>query len=559
MHDLVIKNATIIDGTGGPARHGAVAVADRKIVAVGKEPGAAKQEIDADGLALMPGIIDTHTHFDAQITWDPWADPSPALGVTTVVIGNCGFTIAPCRARHRDLIMRNLTNVEGMSLDALQSGTRWDFETFPEYLEMLRSAGVGPNVAGFVGHSAVRTYVMGDEANRRAATDAELEAMCAIVADAMVNGAVGFATSTFEGHNGANGIPMPSRLAEDSELSALVNAMGRTGRGVFMLTRGSRTKIPFLESLARDSGRPVMVAAFLVDPRKPEATFKALSHIAEARARDAELYAAVSCCPLTMEFTLKNPYLMESFSSWRPAMEAGPDKLQKVYRDPEFREAVRAEIADPGKMVVFNGDWSKIFLIEAAKEEHRHLEGQSVADLAAASATEPLDWLLDFGLSEDLEPTFISHLLNNDEAAVGRMLTDPNAAISLSDAGAHLTFFCDAGYGLHLLGHWVRDNQVMRLEEAVYRLTGRQADIFRMPGRGRITEGAWADLMLFDPATVDRTPSRRVQDLPGGASRLTTGAVGVEGVWINGTRVADGDGLTHATPLPGQVLRDFRP
>lgn len=557
MHDLTIKNARIFDGSGGPAIHGAVGVADGRIVEIGDDVGAARETIDAGGLALMPGIIDTHTHFDAQLTWDPWADPSPALGVTTVVIGNCGFTIAPCKSQHQDLIMRNLTHVEGMSLDALRAGTRWDFETFPEYLNMLSASGVGPNVAVYVGHSAVRTYVMGEDANKRAATDEELAAMCAIVREAMDQGAIGFSTSTFEGHNGENGVPMPSRLAEQAEIDALVHAMAQSGRGVFMLTRGSGTKIKHLEHLASESGRPVLIAAFLVNPQNPDPMFTALDRISEARSRDAELYAQVSCCPLTMEFTLKNPYLMESLDSWRPAMEATGDDLIRIYRDPEFRAGVRHEIANPKRMVVFNGDWTKIQVIETVNETNRKKEGRSVAELASEASVDPLDWLLDFGMTEDLSTVFASQLLNNDDEIVGRMLKDPNASIALSDAGAHLTFFCDAGYGLHMLGHWVRGNQVMSLEKAVYALTGRQADIYRVKDRGRLVEGAWADMMLFDPETVGRTSNRRVKDLPAGAARLTTGAIGVEGVWVNGARVADSNGLTNSQKPPGQILRDF--
>ena len=213
MHDLVIDNARIIDGLGAPALEGGVAVADGRIVAVGRNLGAARQTVDAEGLALAPGIVDIHTHYDAQLTWDPYATPSTALGVTTVVIGNCGFTIAPCRPQHRDVIMRNLTHVEGMSLDAMRAGIQWDFESYPEYLASIERRGLVPNVASFVGHSSVRTYVLGEDAAKRAATDAEIAEMKRIVLEAVKAGAIGFATSTLEQHNGENGIPMPSRLS----------------------------------------------------------------------------------------------------------------------------------------------------------------------------------------------------------------------------------------------------------------------------------------------------------------------------------------------------------
>jgi len=557
MHDLIIRNALICDGLGRPLREGDVAVADGRIAEIGTGLGGAHETVDADGLVLAPGIIDSHTHYDAQITWDPLADPSPALGVTSVVIGCCGFTIAPCRPEHRDRTLRNLTHVEGMSLDALRTGVRWDFETFPEYLSMLEESGTGPNVAAYIGHSSVRTFVLGDDASERSATDDEIAAMARIVREGMEQGAVGFSTSTFEGHNGENGVPMPSRLAEERELRALVGAMGETGRGIFMLTKGSGTDIPFLESLAADSGRPVMVAALLHDSTKPGRVFGELGRIAEARSRGREVYGQVSCCPLTMEFTLRNPYLMESIGAWRPAMEAHGDAVRAIYADPSFRDAVKWDLDNPaGALRVFNGDWDKISIVEAADPRHAGLEGRSIAALAREEGKHPLDWFLDFGLEEDLGTVFTSTLLNSDEEAVGRLLADPNTSIALSDAGAHLTFFCDAGFGLHLLGHWVREVGLLSLEEAVRQLTSVPAAIYRMADRGRIEPGAWADLMLFDPATVGRTAPRRAFDLPAGAPRLTTGATGLHGVWVNGTRIADQSG-PWTDRRPGRILRTF--
>ncbi len=557
MHDLLIRGAEIHDGSGGPARRGNVAVIGGRIAAVGADAGPARETVDADGLVLAPGIIDTHTHYDAQLTWDPWATPSPTLGVTTVVIGNCGFAIAPCRPPHRDITVRNLCNVEGMSVDALRAGVRWNFETIPEYMDALETSGLGPNVAAFVGHSALRTWVMGDDATTRAATEDEISAMAELVRGGMAAGAVGFATSTFEGHNGAGGVPMPSLLAEESEIAALVSAMSGGGRGVFMLTRGKNTRIGTLESIAAEAGCPVIIAALLHDHTNPDGTFRALARIAEANRNGNELYGQVSCCPLTMEFTLRNPYLMEAYVAWRPAMKVGGDALKRVYADPDFRAAMKAELDNPSGLRAFNGDWSRIQVAEAANgnADIRACEGRNIAELAAADGVHPLDRFLDIGLADNLDTVFTSTLLNSDETAVARLITDPHSTVALSDAGAHLTFFCDAGFGPHLYGHWVRDKGALSLEAAVHRLTGRQADIFRIADRGRIREGAWADLMLFDPARIDRTPNRRIHDLPAGASRLTCGAVGLHGVWINGVRVVGEDGFHGAERLPGQLIR----
>src|SRR5262245_32810559 len=301
MHDLVIRNALILDGSGSPPFVGDVGATGGQIVEIGGIKTKGKTDIDADGLALMPGIIDNHTHYDAQITWDPRVAPSPALGVTTAVIGNCGFTIAPCRPADRELIMRNLTQVEGMALEVLRAGTRWDFETVPEYFSMLERQGVALNVAGFVGHSSVRTYVMGEDAPKRAAAAAEVERMKEIVLGGVRAGAVGFATSTSANHNGYGGIPMPSRLADDSEMRTLVGCLREAGRGVFMITKGGGTSIPFLEEVAAASGRPVIVAALLHNNVTPRGTFDELESIDAATARGRRRFGAASCCPLTTD------------------------------------------------------------------------------------------------------------------------------------------------------------------------------------------------------------------------------------------------------------------
>lgn len=557
--DLVIRGADIYDGRGGSPYKGDVGVSDGRIAAVGTVDAKGAEEIDASGLALMPGIIDSHTHFDAQITWDPWCTPSPALGVTSVLIGNCGFTIAPCKAPDRDLIMKNLVQVEGMSLDVLRSGIAWDFETFPEYLDMLEARGSALNVGAFLGHSSLRTYVMGDAATERAANDDEIAEMARLVRAAMEAGAVGFATSTAPQHNGWGGVPMPSRLADARELETLVTAMGEDGRGVFMLTKGNTTDVPYLETVAAKSGRPVMIAALLHNPTNPEGTFKDLAAVAAARANGRELWGQVSCCPLYMDFSLKSAYPLEGLAAWKPAMEASGEALKAVYASDAFRQAVKDELSGPAGVRLFNGEWDKIEVTETARPENRAYDQKKVAGLAEAAGKHPLDWMLDLAISEDLETLFMAELLNTDEDAVGRMMQDPNASVALSDAGAHLTFFCDAGFGLHLMGHWSRDLGKLTLEQATHELTAKPAAIYRIPERGEIKEGYHADLLLFDPKTVGRGPKRRVHDLPGGAPRLTTDAVGVEGVWVNGMRVADAKGPVGAKgdPLPGRVLRAF--
>jgi N-acyl-D-amino-acid deacylase len=559
MHDLVIDNALVIDGLGTPARAGGVAVKDGRIAAIGPDLGAAQQRVDAGGLVLAPGIVDIHTHYDAQLTWDPFATPSTSLGVTTVVIGNCGFTIAPCRPPDRDLTLRALTHVEGMSLDALRAGVRWDFESYPEYLDAMDRRGVVPNVASFVGHSSVRTYVLGADATRRPATEAEIAEMRRIVLEAVRVGAIGFATSTLEQHNGEAGVPMPSRLADERELMALTGALGEAGRGVFMLTKGMTSTIPWLEKVSAANGRPVMIAAMFVDPGDPTRVFRELGEIETARTRGRELWAQVGCFALGMEFTLRHPYPLEAFLGWRPAIEAADEAAyRRVLADPSFRKRLKEESASTGVPNRFSDKtWPHLTIMEVTRGEHRHLQGQTIGALAEQSGRHPFDVFLDFGLDGELDAMFDCRLFNTDENEVRKLLRHPNAAVALSDAGAHLSFLCDAGFGLHLFGHWVRDRGDMTLEEAVKRVTSDVASAYRIPERGRLAPGAWADLILFDPKTVARGDKRRVNDLPTGASRLDTPAVGLHGVWVNGVRTVDERGVIADCGRPGRVLRDF--
>ncbi len=556
MHDLLIANARVYDGLGSAPRDADVAVSGGRIVAVGRDLGEARERIDADGLALMPGIVDSHTHYDAQITWDPLASPSPELGVTTAVMGNCGFTLAPCRPADRDLNLRNLTHVEGMSLDSLRAGVNWGFESFPQYLDFLERQGVGPNVAAYIGHSSLRTWVMGEDASRRAATAEEIAAMRALVVEGLKAGAVGLSSTTSYQHNGEGGVPMPSRLASEEEFHALVSALGETGRGTFMMTKSSDTKPAWLQALARSCARPFLAAAILYNPGVPEAAWNDMVGVAEGRAQGLDMYGAVSCCQLKFEFTMREPYVFEGLKAWKPVLAAGQTGAAALYADPAFRQAVKDELAVPVRRI-FSGDWGKVQVVMVRDEARRGIEGRSIAELAAAEGKHPFDWLLDLALAENLETVFTAVLLNSDDEQVARLLRHPDSILSLSDAGAHVTFFCDAGFGLHFLGYWVREKQLMPLEQAIRKLTSQQAGLFGIADRGAIRPGAWADLLLFDPATIGRGASVRHFDLPGGSSRLHTPSRGVHGVWVNGVRIADANGVRSEAGRPGKVLREF--
>ncbi len=352
---------------------------------------------------------------------------------------------------------------------------------------------------------------------------------------------------------------MPSRLADEREMLALTGALGEAGRGVFMLTKGMTSTIPWLESIAAASGRPVMIAAMFVDPGDPTRVFRELGEIEAARSRGRELWAQVGCFPLGMEFNLRHPYPLEALLAWRPALEAGDEaRFRQVLADPAFRRALAAELGVPGVPNRFSAStWDHLTVMEVKRPEHRHLVGQTIGRLAREGGKPPADVFLDLGLADDLDTMFDCRLFNTDEDEVRRLLRHRHAAVALSDAGAHLSFLCDAGFGLHLFGHWVRERGDLTLEEAVKRVTSDVAGAYRIADRGRLVPGACADLLLFDPKTVARGDKRRVSDLPTGATRLDTPAVGVHGVWVNGTRIVDERGPIAGAGRPGRLLRDF--
>ncbi|MGH6630710.1 MAG: amidohydrolase family protein, partial [Burkholderiales bacterium] len=357
-------------------------------------------------------------------------------------------------------------------------------------------------------------------------------------------------------HNGEAGIPMPSRLADEQEMLALSGALREGGKGLLMMTKASDTAVPWIESLAAAADRPYLVAALLHSNLTPEATFEDLEHIGRARSRGRRMYGAVSACPLNFEFTLHEPYVFEGLAAWQPLMKMDEPEVKKALGDAAFRRRLKDELAKRSRRM-FTGEWEKAFVAQVADPAHAACEGQSIEALAKKQGVHPLDFMLDLALTEDLDTLFTATLLNSDEDAVGRMLNDPNAIVSLSDAGAHLTFLCDAGFGLHLLGYWVRERKLMPLEQAVKKLTSEPAQLFGIRGRATIAAGNWADLLLFDPRTVGRAPSRRVYDLPAGGSRIHTPGIGVHGVWVNGRLIADSNGIIKDAPKAGKVLRDF--
>jgi N-acyl-D-aspartate/D-glutamate deacylase len=538
MNDLLIRGATVYDGTGAPGRVADVAVKDGRIAA----PGPAGETVDAGGLALMPGIVDVHTHYDAQATWDPKLSPSPELGVTTAIMGNCGFGIAPCPAPLRETILKNLSVVEGMDLHALLTGTRWEFESFPEYLDALERVRPYANVGVLAGHSTIRSAVMGEEASqRKQPTPAELRRMQDIVRDALQAGAAGFASSFSPNHSGWGGRAMPSTICEDEELRTLIEPLKEAGRGVFVVAAGSRATPEFLEAIAADTGRPTFMVTVLTmySSSNPGRAMTYFERCSKALKRGREVYIHANCQPLSFDFTLREPYPFMALAAFDRIKAAKPEELPAIYADPAFRRDFSESLRNPKSGVLFSGDWSKV-----------EVDGVPLPQLAGAK--DPLDFFCDLSLDTQM----IAKLFQNDDAGVAPLLKHEAGVIALSDAGAHLIYFCDAGFGLHFLAHWVRETGVFTLEEGVRRLTSDPARKYRIPDRGELRPGAWADLLLFDPRAVGVSNLRRVKDLPGGGARMIRAPTGVHGVWVNGVRVHDGRDYTAARG-PGQVLRRY--
>jgi len=545
MLDLLLRGARVLDGSGNASFHGDVGLKSGLIAAVGRTDEPARTTVDAGGLALMPGIVDVHTHYDAQVTWDATLSPSVSLGVTSVVMGNCGFGIAPCPPHLRETLLRNLSVVEGMDVDALLAGTRWDFETFPQYLDMLERHRPQANVAVLAQHSTIRNAVMGEDASaRKVPTPRELSEMQRLLAGAMDAGAAGFASSFSPNHSGWGGRPMPSTIAPDEELRALVGVLGEKRRGIFVMATGPRATPEFMESLAAQTGRPMFIVTVLTmyNRAQPECALDMYERCAKAIGRGREVYIHANCQPLSFDFTLREPYLLYSHDAFDRVKAAPADARAEIYKEPGFRQRLRENFRQPKQGILFYGDWSQM-----------EREGVPVTDLAKREGKDPLDYVFDLPLDVQL----VAKLYQNDDAGVAPLLKHPAGVIALSDAGAHLIYFCDAGYGLHFLSHWVRETGTFTLEEGVRRLTSDPARKYRIPKRGEIKPGYQADLLLFDPQKIGVSPLRRAKDLPGGGTRMLRDPLGVHGLWVNGVQVFDGAKLTSPERGPGEVLRVF--
>ncbi len=551
----VVRGGTIVDGTGAPGLAGDVAIADGKIVGIGSDL-AGDRSIDAAGCVVAPGFIDIHTHYDAQVFWDPALTPSCFHGVTTVVAGNCGFSIAPTMPDRRMQIARTLEKVEDMDVESLAAGIPWDFTTFPEYLASVERRGTALNFAAYIGHTPLRIYVMGDEASGRTATPEEVEAMAGLVREAMAAGAAGFATSFAITHLGADGKPIPSRWSDRAELEALFRAQADSGRGALGIN-GVTEELHFddIYDLQRELGIPITWTALLTSSTGSH--LKALAMHRDGMERGSAVFPQVSPRPLTFSMNMVEPFTLNTSPVFAALMAGSMDDRVRAYGDAAWRQQVRDAWA-AGPKGGLPPRWETYLMMESTAQPS--LVGRRLVDIAAERGADPFDTLLDLALAEPtLKDIRVKAVVaNDDEDGVRTLLQEDGCTLGLSDAGAHVSQLCDAPLATDLLANWVRDKGVLSLEQAVHKLTQVQAELFGFAGRGVLREGYAADIVVFDPDTVAPGPLRRVNDFPAGAERLTADQPeGMRHLLVNGAPViADGE-LTASSlaTRPGQMVR----
>ncbi len=563
MYDLVVRNGLVVDGRGTRATRADVAVVDGKIAAIGTIDGESRAELDANGHVVAPGFIDIHTHYDVQLFWDPTFSVSSWHGVTSVVMGNCGFGVAPLRPAHREMMLKTLENVEGMDYDVTSTGLGpdWGAETFGGYLDDVAAAKPRLNVGSFVGHTAVRTFVMGREASERPATPTEIGQMAAVVREAMEEGALGFSTSNSPGHFGLDNKPVPSRFADWQELMALVGAVAVGGHGMFMTNRGPITTIEHLRKIARAWEIPISMAGIAVHAGHKGRHQRLIDGI-ESLARDGvDIHGQVAPRPLTLEFSMTDPYMLILDSPgemglptldelFEPALALDHAGRLKAFASKSFREQFIEQTDSRPWHDVF---WRTTFV--TANDADPASEGHRVGELARDRGCHPAEIILDMALETDLTARFSQQFQNENEEEVERILLHPLTRLGLSDAGAHASQICDGCYPTYLLGRWVRERRSMSLEKAVAMLTRDEANAFGITDRGELSPGFAADIVVFDPDTVAAGPLRRVHDLPAGGERLVSDAVGIDAIVVNGTIVRQ-DNVDLVASGTGRILRN---
>jgi N-acyl-D-amino-acid deacylase len=554
-YDLVIRNGMILDGSGFARYRADIGIANDTIVEIGRIRGAAAETIDADGLFVAPGIIDTHTHYDAQPFWDKLCTPSIWHGVTTVLMGNCGLTLAPLRPEHRDTMLSVFCCVEDLPKDALGAVLPWNWETFDEYLDVI-DHGVGLNMLPLVGHNPLRLSAMGEAAWERPATEEETATMQRLLAESMQAGAWGWSATVSPTHAGPSGEPVPSRIAENPERVALARTLGNFNRGIIEVLPPSITQVDeadqqHLLDLARTSQRPIFFLGFTADRR---------DYVEAAAQEGAQLYALLRAIPFNRKISLKRTTFFRNLTGWDTLMELPVPERLAVMADPDKRPELRESAMQrqrrrpgvPGRFI----PWASIRIGKVALDKHRHLEGRGLVDLAEAQGKHVADVMLDLAVAENLETEFqITMRPPEEDVKLTDMIKTGHALPSQSDAGAHLnTNFCTAGESTFVLGHWVRDRQLLGLEDAIRRMTFQPARILGLRDRGLIRQGLKADLMIFDLERLGAKEDEVWHDGPSGTPRRVHQAEGMHQVIVNGQVVLQHG--EHTGALPGRVLRN---
>jgi N-acyl-D-amino-acid deacylase len=554
--DLVVANGMVVDGTGAPGYRADVGVVGETIGAIG-DLGRAEygRVIDAAGLVVAPGFIDPHTHYDAQICWDGAVTPSSWHGVTSVIMGNCGVGIAPCRPQTREIAMRDLVNVEAIPFDVLNMGITWDWETFPDFIAAAEKRHPSLNLGFLAPLTPFRHYVMGEASMERAATAEETAKIAALLGEAVDAGAFGFSTTILNQHVGFQGRPLACRNASRDELKAYANALRERGKGAIEIALTRKIAVmddeeyELLDFLLRESGRHVTFLALFDRDDIPEAVRDTLRKAAPLIARGAR--PQTSPLPLTRDINMRNPFSFAAFPSWnRVFVDKSKPAQAAVYADPAFRNQFREELKRP---MAF-GNWERIHVHEVRSPALKALEGRSVADIAREQGKDGVDAFLDLTLQDDLDVEFTMASFNTRVDRMREILNDKSVLVALGDGGAHVDMLCDAGYPTYLLGTWVRERQALTLEEGVRRLTSDPAEVFGIADRGRLAAGLAADVAIFDASRIGSTNrGERRFDLPGGAKRMVMPSRGVEYTVVNGVVTWEEGKLTGAAA--GQVLR----
>jgi len=558
QYDLLIKDGFLVDGSGMPGYYGDLGVADGKIVAMGKLDGPAKDIVDARGLVVAPGFIDVHTHYDAQLFWDPFATPSSWHGFTSVFMTNCGFGLAPCKPEDRDYITRMLSKVEAIPLGSLKAGVPWNWESYGEYLDAVDQR-LGVNVMALAPHSTIRYNVMGADACERNATAEEIASMQAVVKDCVTAGAFGFSSSYGPVHFDGNGKPVPSRFASQDETVALASTLKDFQRGTICVIPPGIPQIgpsdmEYMTRLSRESGRPVLWNLLSQTWAAPDHWRQVLDWTEEAFRDGARVHPLALCERFDLTFSLRGA-VFEDLPAWKNA-STGP-RSQKIANlsNPEIRAAMQRDLDDPAPKV-FSKRMQDVFVSNVLLDEHKQFVGKNVADIGQQLGKTPLEAMLDIAVAENLDTQFlIKGFLNGDEEAVRGLTESPYVLSGGSDGGAHVSFLCQVTYSSYLLEHWVRKKKAFSLEQAVRKLTFDPATLLGIPNRGLLKTGLAADLTIFDPDTVQAQEKEFVADFPGGASRLVAKADGYRYTVVNGQLLMR-DGEPTGT-YPGRVLRSY--